>query len=105
MNDFDQLLVDIEAEAHAEGPAAVAQFDAFNERFRMAAELITARKAEGMTQRQLAAASGVQQAEISRIERGEIEPRETTLARLFAPLGRRLQVAKAASADLQRQAA
>jgi DNA-binding XRE family transcriptional regulator len=105
MNDFDQLITDIEAEARAEGPAAVAEFDAFNERFRMAAELIEARKAEGMTQRQLAEASGVQQADISRIERGEIEPRETTLARLFAPLGRRIQVAKAPTHDLHRQAA
>jgi DNA-binding XRE family transcriptional regulator len=97
MNDFDQLLVDIEAEAQAEGPAAVAEFDAFSERFRMAAELIEARKVVGMTQMQLADASGVQQADISRIERGEIEPRETTLARLFAPLGYRIQVAIAVS--------
>jgi ribosome-binding protein aMBF1 (putative translation factor) len=94
MNDFDQLIHDIETEARAEGPQAVAEFDAFNERFRMAAALIEARKSEGMTQKELSLASGVQQADISRIERGEIEPRETTLARLFAPLGRRIQVAK-----------
>lgn len=92
MSDFDQLIQDIQDEARAEGPAAVAEFDAFNERFRMAAALMQARKQEGLSQQQLAEASGIQQADISRIERGEIEPRETTLARLFAPLGRRLQV-------------
>lgn len=94
MNDFDQLIQDIETEARAEGPEAVAEFNAFSERFRMAAALMEARKSEGMTQKELSLASGVQQAEISRIERGEIEPRETTLARLFAPLGRRIQVTK-----------
>jgi predicted transcriptional regulator len=45
-----------------------------------------------MTQRDLAAASGVQQAEISKIERGEITPGVTTVDKLLRPLGRRLAV-------------
>ena len=45
-----------------------------------------------MTQRDLAVASGVQQAEISKIERGEITPGVTTVDRLLRPLGRRLAV-------------
>lgn len=92
MNDFDRLIHDIEQEAKAEGPAAVAELNAFDERFRLAAELMEARKARGLTQSQLASASGVQQADISRIERGEIEPRASTLARLLAPLGRRISI-------------
>ena len=33
MNDFDQLMDDIEKEAEAEGPEAVAQLSAFKQRF------------------------------------------------------------------------
>jgi predicted transcriptional regulator len=42
-----------------------------------------------MTQRALAVASGVQQAEISKIERGEITPGVTTVDRLLRRLGPR----------------
>ena len=45
-----------------------------------------------MTRKELAARSGVQQAEISKIERGEVVPRVSTVDRLLIPLGRRLAV-------------
>ncbi len=82
----------IEDEAVAEGPAAVAQLHAFDARFGLAAELLQARQQAGMTQRELAAASGVEQAEISKIERGEIAPSIITVDKLLRPLGRRLAV-------------
>ncbi len=82
----------IEDEAVAEGPAAVAQLHAFDARVRLAAELLQARQQAGMTQRELAAASGVQQAEISKIERGEMAPSIITVDKLLRPLGRRLAV-------------
>jgi DNA-binding XRE family transcriptional regulator len=94
MNDFDKLLHDIEAEARAEGPAALRELREFDFRFRLAAELLSARKAAHMTQKQLAVASGVQQAEISKIERGEVVPKVTTMNRLLAPLGSRLAIVK-----------
>ena len=72
MGDFEQLIHDIQAEAQAEGPAAVAELAALEARFSLAAELIARRTGLGMTQKQLASASGIGQSEISRIERGEI---------------------------------
>mgnify|MGYP001408296490 CR=1 FL=1 len=90
--DFEQLIREIEQEAAGEGPRAMAELDALDVRFRLAAQLLAARRRAGLSQRQLAAASGVQQAEISRIERGEITPRLTTMERLLAPLGCRLAI-------------
>ncbi len=92
MNDFDQLIEDIESEAVAEGPAAVSELRAFDERFRLASTLMRARKEAGLTQRELAERSGVQQADISRIERAEVDPQASTLSRLLGPLGRRLDM-------------
>lgn len=92
MSDFDDLIQFIEDEAQSEGPNAVAELRAFDARFRIAAELLEARKQAHMTQRDLAAASGVQQAEISKIERGEITPGVSTVDRLLKPMGRRLAV-------------
>lgn len=92
MSDFDQLLVDIEAEAVAEGPAAVAELRALDDRFRLASELLDARKRAHLSQKELSRRSGVQQAEISKIERGEVVPTLTTMNKLLHPLGRRLAV-------------
>jgi DNA-binding XRE family transcriptional regulator len=92
MNDFDKLIHDIEVEAQGEGPEAVAELQAFDLRFQLADELLQARKDAHLTQKELAARTGVQQAEISKIERGEIAPRITTMSRLLRPLGRRLAI-------------
>lgn len=92
MSDFDDLIQFIEDEAQAEGPDAVAELRALDARFRIAAELLEARNQAHMSQRDLAKASGVQQAEISKIERGEITPGVSTVDRLLKPLGRRLAV-------------
>jgi ribosome-binding protein aMBF1 (putative translation factor) len=55
--------------------------------FGIGAKLLDRRLAAGMTQRQLADASGVDQAEISRIERGQANPTAQTLQALGGPLG------------------
>ena len=86
MNDFEQLIQDIEAEAQAEGPAAVAQLRAFELQFTLAADLLALRKARGLTQKQLAEESGVQQADISKIERGLVNPTIGTVEKLAQPL-------------------
>lgn len=92
MNDFTQLIHDIETEAHAEGPEAVAELAAFDARFALASALIARRKAVNLTQKELAGVTGVPQSEISRIERGQTNPTIQTFGRLLAPLGARLQV-------------
>jgi ribosome-binding protein aMBF1 (putative translation factor) len=48
--------------------------------------LAVARERKGLTQKQLAELSGVQQSEISKIERGQINATIETVARLAAPL-------------------
>lgn len=50
-----------------------------------------ARAAMGLTQQELAARTGVPQADISRIERGAANPTESTLLRLADSLNQRLE--------------
>jgi DNA-binding XRE family transcriptional regulator len=92
MNDFDKLIHNIEAEAVAEGPGAVAELRAIDGRFRLASELLHARKAAHISQKELSTRSGIQQAEISKIERGEVVPTLVTMNKLLQPLGRRLAI-------------
>lgn len=49
--------------------------------------LVGTRRAAGLTQRQLAAKAGVPQSTVARIESGGIDPRASTLDRLFHALG------------------
>lgn len=53
-----------------------------------------ARRAARMSQRDLAAASGIQQPAIARIERGFVTPRVDTLARLLGACGHDLEVVR-----------
>lgn len=54
------------------------------------ARLAEARQAKGMTQEQLAAATGVHRVTIARIETGEASPKAETLKRLADALGVRM---------------
>jgi ribosome-binding protein aMBF1 (putative translation factor) len=56
-------------------------------RYGIGAKLLDRRLAAGMTQRELAGISGIDQAEISRIECGQGNPTAQTLQALGAPLG------------------
>ena len=56
-------------------------------RFSIGSRLLDRRLAAGMTQRELARVSGIDQGEISRIERGQSNPTVQTLHALGAPLG------------------
>jgi DNA-binding XRE family transcriptional regulator len=97
---FDNYILEVEERAKVGGPESVARWDAFNAHFAMAREVRELRKEHHLTQKQLAAASGVNQAEISRIERGQTNPTASTLAALLAPLGARLGVVKREGRDL-----
>ena len=54
--------------------------------------VISARNAANLTQKQLAQRSGVSQANISKIENGNYQPRLSTLKRIAGALGKRLVV-------------
>lgn len=97
---FDDYIREVEEKAKADGSEATARWDAFNTHFAMAREVRELRKERHLTQKQLAAASGINQAEISRIERGQTNPTASTLAALLAPLGARLGVVKREARDL-----
>jgi DNA-binding XRE family transcriptional regulator len=89
---FDDYMREVERKAKAGGPEAVARWDAFNAHYAMALEVRELRRERRLTQQQLAAASGIDQGEISRIERGQTNPTASTLAALLSPLGARLGV-------------
>lgn len=77
--------------------AASAVFQAeMAERARLGAQLAAARKERGFTQSALARLSGIQQAEISRIERGAGNPTAATLFRLSEALDQKLTIVPAA---------
>lgn len=86
MSEFDRLMQDIEREAVAEGPEAVAQLRSLDGRYHVAGQLLALRRRRGITQRRLSECSGVQQADISRIERGETQPTTVTARRLAEAL-------------------
>ena len=76
--------------------AASSEFTAeVNERAELGAVIATARKAKALTQPALSELTGIQQAEISRIERGAGNPTAATLLRLAAALGQKLTLVPA----------
>lgn len=86
MSKLDELIDAIEAEAVAEGSEGVAEVAALRTRYRLARELFDARRSRGLTQMQLAELTGVDQADISRIEAGTANPTLETLSLLAAGL-------------------
>jgi DNA-binding XRE family transcriptional regulator len=85
--DFDNLINDIEREAREQGPDAEQEWKDFRAEFRLANQLIDARRKRGLTQRKLAQLSGIDQSEISRIETGSSNPTHATIVALAEPLG------------------
>ncbi len=96
---FDDYIREIEEKVKAEGPEGVERWETFNTHFAMARDVRELRKEFHLTQKQLAAASGINQAEISRIERGQTNPTASTLAALLAPLEARLGIVKREGRD------
>ncbi len=84
------LMREIESEAKAEGPAAVAQLAQMRHRYSLGGQLAMCRKRLGISQSELSDKCGVEQADISKIERGLSNPTQDTLAKLGSALGVRL---------------
>lgn len=87
MSAYEEFHKQVVAEAEAEGPEAVAQLRMLEDRYRLASDLIGLRRERCMTQQQLAAASGIRQSEISRIESGHGNPTLRTIGALAHALG------------------
>ena len=92
MTTFEEFHAQVVAEAEAEGPEAVAELRMYETRYRLASDLIGCRQALHMTQQQLAAASGIRQSEISRIESGHGNPTLKTIGALASALGAELRM-------------
>jgi transcriptional regulator with XRE-family HTH domain len=68
------------------------EYEALEPEFAIIQAIINARKANGMTQKQLAECTGITQADISKMERGNANPSIRTLQRLAGGMGMRLKV-------------
>ena len=98
MSSFDDFDAEIEAEAKAEGPAAVRDLRAKELKYSLISSLIAGRRDLHLTQAQLAARAGVAQEEISRIERGRRKsPTIDTYTRIAAALGLQPQLRRRGS--------
>jgi transcriptional regulator with XRE-family HTH domain len=73
-------------------PAYRKGFDDLEEEFSLAAALIRARTAAGLTQEELAERMGTKQAVVARWEGGRVLPSTRTLARLARATGTRLHI-------------
>lgn len=86
-NSFDSYL-----QEQFKDPEFRAEYEALEPEFAIMQAMIDARKATGMTQKQLADATGINQADISKLERGSGNPSLRTLQRLASGMGMRLKL-------------
>lgn len=73
-------------------PAAEADRAVFEQAYDVAMQVVELREKHGLTQAQLAERSGIDQADISRIERGATSPTARTLQRVADALGADLRL-------------
>ena len=73
-------------------PEFKAEWDALEPEYNIKMAIITARRASGMTQTQLADRCGIAQGDISNLETGECNPTLNTLQRLAAAMDMRLKL-------------
>lgn len=68
------------------------EYDVLEPEFAIIQALIDARKASGLTQKQLADITGIAQADISKLENGNANPSLRTLQRLASGMGTSLKI-------------
>lgn len=85
---FEEFWKDVESDASARGTAAVEHLQDLRAAFRLARELVRARRAQGLTQEAVAKLAGIAQADLSRYERGKGNPGVLTLAKLGTVYGK-----------------
>lgn len=73
-------------------PEIRAEYEALEPEFAIIQAMIDARKASGLTQKQLAEKTGIAQSDISKLEHGNANPSLRTLQRLAHGMGMKLKV-------------
>jgi DNA-binding phage protein len=91
---FSTFVREIEDEAKAEGPEAVKELDALRAHFRLGRRIAEARLARDQTQSQVAKLAGIDQADVSNIERGAANPTFNTLNALVSAVGMEIDLKK-----------
>ncbi|SEA04295.1 MULTISPECIES: helix-turn-helix domain-containing protein [unclassified Oribacterium] len=79
-------------EEQLKDPVFKEKYDALEPEYSLIQALIDARKENGMTQKQLADATGISQADISRLEHGTGNPSVKTLQRIAQALHMALKI-------------
>ncbi len=92
---FVEMNVKEEIEKHCqESPSFAKAWNESREEYRLIGEMISLRKAEKITQSQLAAITGSKQQVISRIEKKECSPSLKIFCSMLNALGYELQIVK-----------
>lgn len=73
-------------------PSFKAEWDTLQPELTIAQAMIDARKESGLTQKQLSELTGIAQADISKLERGNANPSLRTLQRLAAGMGMNVRI-------------
>jgi len=73
-------------------PSFKAEWNALQPELTIAQAMIDARKESGLTQKQLSERTGIAQADISKLERGNANPSLRTLQRLAAGMGMNVRI-------------
>ena len=73
-------------------PSFKAEWDTLQPELTIAQAMIDARKESGLTQKQLSERTGIAQADISKLERGNANPSLRTLQRLAAGIGMNVRI-------------
>lgn len=73
-------------------PTFKEEWDALEPEFQVINAMIDARKSQNLTQKQLAEITGINQADISKLENGNANPSLRTLQRLAAGMGLTMKV-------------
>lgn len=73
-------------------PEFRAEWDALEPEFQIVKAMLDGRAAKNLTQKELAEITGINQADISKLENGNANPSLKTLERLAAGLGMRLRL-------------
>ena len=73
-------------------PSFKAEWDTLQPELTIAQAMLDARKESGLTQKQLSERTGIAQADISKLERGNANPSLRTLQRLAAGMGMNVRI-------------